>query len=74
MSNFVAQYTASAQFTGGSGGPLVFASVLSAELTVAIAPFFKGDRGLPGAQGIPGVTPVPEELPDMTLIFNNGLV
>ena len=74
MSNFVAQYTASAQLTGGSGGPLVFASVLSAELTVAIAPFFKGDRGAQGLQGLQGVAPTPEELPDMTLIFENGLV
>ena len=49
MSNFVAQYTASAQFTGSSGGPLVFASMLSAELTVTIAPFFKGDTGATGA-------------------------
>lgn len=73
MSDFLPAFTASANFSGGTGGALVFGSVPSAGLAATLTPFFKGDKGLPGEQGPIG----PDgstNLPDMTLIFDNGLV
>lgn len=74
MFDFLPEFTASASFAGNASGPLTFGAMPDAGMSALLTPFFKGDKGERGVQGPDGIVPPPEELPDMTLIFDNGLV
>lgn len=59
MPDFLPEFTASASFAGNASGPLVFGAVPAAGLSATLTPFFKGDRGEPGANGASGSTSPP---------------
>lgn len=52
--DFVPSHTASAEFSGGESGPLVFTAVPTVAISAVVAPFFKGDPGVAGPRGQPG--------------------
>lgn len=51
MSEFVPEFTASAQFTGGGSGPLVYTALPATGVAAVVFPFFKGDPGPMGPSG-----------------------